>query len=113
MKWDKTTQRQLEIEQIKRISILDYLSYFGYLPSSAKGNITWYLSPLRAENNPSFAVYTHKNDWFDFGANLGGSVIDLAMHLHGMAYPAAIKHLREIRTSFPCSPIHCSPSRVF
>jgi DNA primase len=108
MKWNKTTQRQLEIEQIKKISILDYLSYFGYFPSSIKGNITWYLSPIRPENNPSFAVYTCKNDWYDFGASKGGSIIDLAIHLHKMDYPAAIKHLREIRTSFSCL-----PSRVF
>lgn len=38
----------------------------------------WYLSPFRQERTASFHVNLIKNVWFDFGEEIGGSVIELA-----------------------------------
>ena len=48
----------LTIEQIKAISIVDYLSRYGYKVQKVQGNRYWYLSPLpyHNEKHASFKV---------------------------------------------------------
>ncbi|MBF0558841.1 MAG: hypothetical protein HQL08_08680 [Nitrospirae bacterium] len=106
--WDKYSQRELELEHIKSYSIVDYLEAHGFQPekttSNGKGRIFWFLSPLRDEREPSFAVYEKNKgdlwDWFDFGINEGGSIVDLVMKLQGYDYAAAMQHLRELVYSY-------------
>jgi DNA primase len=88
--------RKIEIERIKeRIDIISFLSKLGYKPSHWSNTKAFYLSPLRKETKPSFVVYTQKNDWYDFGINKGGSIIDLVMLLFDMHYIEAIQMLRK------------------
>ncbi len=52
-----------------------------------------YLSPLRSERTPSFRVDYNKNLWYDFGADEGGSIIDLVMRLDGLDFKQAASKL--------------------
>ena len=50
------------------------------------------LSPLRNESFPSFVIYQN-NTWWDFGENIGGDSIDLAMRLHNLDMVKAVNYL--------------------
>ena len=75
----------MTIEEIKMIPIKDILSHMGIEPvmSRCGGEQLMYNSPLRPDKNASFSVNTRKNLWMDFGTQLGGNVIDLAIALKG------------------------------
>lgn len=75
----------MTIEQAKNIAIEEYLQGCGITPVKGQGNNLWYLSPLRAENEPSFKVNQSRNEWYDFGAGIGGDIIKLIMELHRTA----------------------------
>lgn len=92
-----TALRRLEIEAIRELSITDFLAETGIFPVRRTRRIWWYLSPLRAETKPSFAVYVDKElqDWYDFGLSKGGSIIDLVMELYGLPYTEAVRLLRK------------------
>ena len=68
----------MNIEDVKQISIADYLHSLGYSPVKRQGNSLWYKSPLREEHEASFKVNTDRNLWYDFGAGKGGNIIALA-----------------------------------
>lgn len=97
--------RKAEIEAIKRLSLVDFLAEIGYHPEKRTYKIFWYLSPLRQESNPSFAVYVNKEvqDWYDFGLSKGGSIIDFVMEYYGFDYTEAIRLLRK-RIYYPEEP---------
>ena len=69
----------MNIEDVKQISIADYLHSLGYSPVKRQGNGLWYKSPLREEHEASFKVNTDRNLWYDFGAGKGGNIIALAI----------------------------------
>jgi len=92
-------QRRLEIKAIKKLSIVDFLNSIvingkPIEPVRISGNKAYYLSPLREEKHPSFVVYLDKNDWYDYGINKGGSIIDLVMEMFNMKYTEAVQMLR-------------------
>lgn len=72
----------MTIEQAKNIAIEEYLQSCGITPVKGQGNNLWYLSPLRAESEPSFKVNQLRNEWYDFGSGIGGDIIKLVMELH-------------------------------
>lgn len=72
----------MTIEQAKNIRIEEYLQSCGITPVKSQGNSLWYLSPFRTENKPSFKVNQSRNEWYDFGASVGGDIIKLVMELH-------------------------------
>ena len=72
----------MNIEDTKKISIVDYLNSLGYLPVKQQGNGLWYKSPLREEHEASFKVNTERNLWYDYGAGKGGNIIALAKELY-------------------------------
>ena len=53
----------MEIQNIKQISITDYLQQQGYSPARVQGIHFWYCSPLRNEGTPSFKVNIERNQW--------------------------------------------------
>ncbi len=56
-----------------------------------EGSILKFLSPFRAnERTPSFAVYPHTNTWFDWGAGIGGDVIEFFRKWLGVTYKEAL-----------------------
>lgn len=72
----------MTINEIKSVSICQWLKENGYGSGIRRGNNVLYCSPLRSENNPSFFVNTIKNLWHDFGIGIGGNLINLVERLH-------------------------------
>ena len=83
----------MEIQNIKQISITDYLLQQGYSPARAQGIHFWYCSPLRNESTPSFKVNTERNQWYDFGTGEHGDIIDLVRALQHCTMYEAIELL--------------------
>ena len=83
----------MEIQNIKQISITDYLQQQGYSPARVQGIHFWYYSPLRNESTPSFKVNTERNQWYDFGSGEHGDIIDLVCALHRCTISEAIRLL--------------------
>lgn len=82
-----------DIQQLKRLSIRDYLSRRGIRPARENARYGFYLSPFRAEHTPSFKVDYVQNLWYDFGTGEGGSIIDLVMGLENCDKSQAIQSL--------------------
>ena len=72
----------MNIEEIKKISLVDYLQSLGCSPVSRKGENYWYKSPFRNETEASFKVNAGLNKWYDFGIGKGGNIIALAEELY-------------------------------
>ena len=83
----------MEIQNIKQISITDYLQQQGYAPARVQGIHYWYYSPLRNERTPSFKVNTERNQWYDFCSGEHGDIIDLVCALHRCTTSEAIRLL--------------------
>lgn len=83
----------IDIQQIKQISIRDYLALRGIEPKQQNTRYGLYLSPLREEHSPSFKVDYIQNLWYDFGLNEGGSIIDLVMRLERCDLTQAVRLL--------------------
>lgn len=83
----------MEIQNIKQISITDYLQQQGYSPARIQGIHFWYCSPLRNESTPSFKVNTERNQWYDFGTGEHGDIIDLVRTLQHCTMYEAIDFL--------------------
>lgn len=81
------------IQQLKRLSIRDYLSRRGIRPARENARYGFYLSPLRTEHTPSFKVDYALNLWHDFGTGKGGSIIDLVIGLENCDKSQAIRPL--------------------
>ena len=87
----------MEIQNIKQISITDYLQQQGYSPARVQGIHFWYCSPLRNESTPSFKVNTEHNQWYDFGTGEHGDIIDLVCALHRCTISEAIRLLSGVK----------------
>ena len=72
----------MNINEIKKIKLADYLQSLGYTPVKQQGRSLWYKSPLRNETDASFKVNTELNQWYDFGVGKGGNIIALAAELY-------------------------------
>lgn len=83
----------IDLHQIKRLSIRDYLSRRGIQPARENARCGFYLSPLRVEHTPSFKVDYVQNLWYDHGTGKGGSIIDLVMGLENCDKSQAIRLL--------------------
>jgi len=83
----------MEIQNIKQISITDYLQQQGYSPTRVQGIHFWYCSPLRNESTPSFKVNKERNQWYDFGTGEHGDIIDLVRALQHCTMYEAIELL--------------------
>ena len=78
----------MEIETIKTVSIISYMTALGFTCSKVRGNKYWYMSPLHEETTPSFKVNAELNLWYDFALGRGGNIITLAKEMH----PALTMH---------------------
>ena len=72
----------MTIDEIKSVSIVQFLATEGYQFAYIHRGNYWYLSPFRAESSPSFNVSPTKNLWNDFGASSGGNIINLVQKMH-------------------------------
>lgn len=83
----------MTIEQTKSIQLTDYLHSIGCTPCKQQHNNLWYLSPLRAESEPSFKVNLNRNEWYDFGIGKGGDLIALVREQHSADVAGALQIL--------------------
>ena len=71
----------MEIAEMRRIPIVDFLLRLGHSPVKRRASEHWYLAPYRNEKEPSFRVNADKNVWYDFGLGRGGDIFSLAGEL--------------------------------
>lgn len=87
----------MRADQAKTIPVASYLKSQGVLPQNSRkaGKELWYHSPIRdTDNNPSFKVDTHLNCWYDYGLDVGGNTLDLAIKmLRDSTVSEALRHL--------------------
>ena len=73
----------MTIDEIKSVSIYQWMKANGYGEGIKKGMNVFYNSPLRFEKTPSFVVNTKVNLWHDFGdTGKGGNLINLVQQLN-------------------------------
>lgn len=68
----------MEIAEIRKIPLADFLGRLGHNPVKGLANELWYLAPYRNEHTPSFRMNVDKNVWYDFGLGKGGDIFNLA-----------------------------------
>ena len=68
----------MNIDEIRKIPLVDFLNHLGYQPTGRDSKGLWFYAPYRNERNPSFHVNPSKNLWFDFGTGMGGDIFSLA-----------------------------------
>ena len=81
------------MNNIKDISIKQFLQMKGINPIKEYSHYGMYQSPYRKDENASFKVDYQKNIWYDFGANEGGSIIDLVMKMEDCSFSEAVSKL--------------------
>ena len=91
----------MNIKEIKRIKLHDFLAAIGCKPVKQYGVNLMYLSPLRAEKHASFKVNTEINQWYDFGIGRGGNIIALAELLYNSSDMSYLIH--QIERNAPIS----------
>ena len=65
----------MNIEQSKKLSIIDFLDKENVTLKKKKGNAYWYLSPFRDEKTASFKVSKKENLWYDYAIKEGGDLV--------------------------------------
>lgn len=86
-------------QKAKEIDLVDYLNSLGFSAAKKSSRSFWYLSPLRNERSPSFKVDIHKNVWFDFGAGVGGTLIDFGIRYHQCSVKELLYKLEQGQTA--------------
>ena len=91
----------MNIKEIKRIKLQDFLAAIGCKPVKQYDVNLMYLSPLRAEKHASFKVNTELNKWYNFGIGRGGNIIALAELLYNSSDVSYLIH--QIERNAPSS----------
>ena len=82
------------MNDLKNISIRQFLARRGIQPKYERNGYGMYLSPLREERTPSFKVDYVRNLWYDFGLGEGGTLLTLVMRLERCDSREAIRRLQ-------------------
>lgn len=82
------------MNDLKNISIRQFLARRGILPKYERNGYGMYLSPLREERTPSFKVDYVRNLWYDFGLGEGGTLRTLVMRLERCDSREAVRRLQ-------------------
>ena len=82
------------MNDLKNISIRQFLARRGILPKYERNGYGMYLSPLRDERTPSFKVDYVQNLWYDFGLGGGGTLLTLVMRLERCDSCEAVRRLQ-------------------
>ncbi len=85
----------MTLEELKkRIDLHDLAEKLGLKRPGGTGN---YRSPHHPDSNPSLSIFNDGKAWKDHSADVGGSAIDLVMHVENLdSVGAAIRRLREL-----------------
>jgi hypothetical protein len=81
------------LQEIKQISIRQYLADLGIYPAKDSSRYGMYNSPFREDHNASMKVDYPKNLWIDYGISEGGTLIDLVMRMEHCSLHEAITKL--------------------
>lgn len=73
----------MNIDEIRNISLVDFLNHLGYKPTGRDSKGLWFYAPYRSERKPSFHVNPNLGVWFDFGTGAGGDIFSLAGAMSG------------------------------
>ena len=73
----------MNINDIKKISLVEFLNQLGYQPTGRDSKGLWFYAPYRSERKPSFHVNPNRQVWFDFGTGAGGDIFSLAGEMSG------------------------------
>lgn len=79
----------------KAYPIMEYLAEKGYAPHSKRGHQLYYLSPLKAENTPSFCVHPEKNVFYCFASGERGDVLKLVQLIENCSFSEAVSRLNQ------------------
>ena len=82
------------MNDLKNISIRQFLARRGIQPKYERNGYGMYLSPLREERTPSFKVDYVRNLWYDFGLGEGGTLLTLVMRMERCDSREAIRWLQ-------------------
>jgi hypothetical protein len=97
------------IDELKEISIVDYLVSNGYPIVKESGGKVFFSSPFRGDSNPSFVVYRNNNTWVDFGkSSRTASIIDLIQELNGCSTVEAMNILKNEEDICKFEPVEVS-----
>ena len=93
------------MNDLKNISIRQFLARRGIQPKYECNGYGMYLSPLREERTPSFKVDYVRNLWYDFGLGEGGTLLTLVMRLEQCDSREAVRRLQngEKRNAYSAS----------
>ncbi|MBW8327177.1 MAG: toprim domain-containing protein [Prolixibacteraceae bacterium] len=93
----------MALQEIKQISIREYLAGLGIYPSKDHSHYGMYHSPFREDPNASMKVDYPKNLWIDYGTSEGGTLIDLVMKMEHCSLNEAISMLERKYNSIDAS----------
>ena len=82
------------MNNLKNISIRQFLARRGIQPKYERNGYGMYLSPFREERTPSFKVDYVQNLWYDFGLGEGGTLLTLVMRLERCDSREAVRRLQ-------------------
>lgn len=82
------------MNDLKNISIRQFLARRGIQPKYERNGYGMYLSPLREERTPSFKVDYVRNLWYDFGLGEGGTLLTLVMRIERCDNREAVRRLQ-------------------
>lgn len=85
----------MDTKDINRYPIREYLAELNIHPVKDRGYYGMYHSPFREDNNASMKVDYNKNLWIDYGANAGGTLIDLVIWIENCSNGEAIRLLEQ------------------
>ena len=89
----------MDIKDLNRFSIKEYLAGKGIYPVKDRGYYGMYHSPFREDKDASMKVDYNKNLWIDFGSNEGGTLIDLVMRINNCSLTQAINELEQYNST--------------
>ena len=94
-----------DIEHVKTINLITYLEMLGYRAEYKYAERAMFLSPLRAENHPSFWVSRYNGSWRwkDWGTEEQGDIIKFVELYHGVGFLDAVRMLLE--EDYPTAPV--------
>lgn len=90
----------MTLDNIKKISIREYLGRMGANPTKENSWYGMYHSPFREDKDASMKVDYNQNLWIDYGSGEGGSIIDLVARLENISIAEAIAKLDDNSFSF-------------
>ena len=114
----------MNISQAKKVDIIEFLEKLGYKECRKRGHEHWYLSPIRSEKTPSFKVNSEKNEWYDYGMQEGGDIIDLCRHIYNVRtvsealatiareVPTLSNRVQRVRSSVPTRQDSCEMRNI-